>query len=77
MPVILRQDDWDKWLNAPAEEAMKLQRPWPDDELKIVKRGAEKEDVFDPNQPPPEDEYGGGDFASLDAEPSTDDDTPL
>lgn len=77
MPVILREDDWGKWLNAPAEEAMKLQRPWPDDELKIVKRGLEKEDAFDPNQPPPEDEYGGGDFVSLNEEPSTDDDRPL
>lgn len=44
MPVILREDDWDKWLESPAEEAMKLQRPWPNDSLKIVKRGADKED---------------------------------
>lgn len=44
MPVILHQDDWDKWLNAPAEEALKLQKPWPDDELKIVKRGSDKSD---------------------------------
>jgi len=45
MPVILREDDWDKWLNAPADEAMKLQRPWPDDGLKIGKRGPDKEDA--------------------------------
>lgn len=29
------------------------------------------------SQPPPEEDYGGGDFASLEYEPSTDDDTPL
>lgn len=28
-------------------------------------------------QPPPEDELGGGDIVSLEAEPSTDDDQPL
>lgn len=44
MPVILRQDDWDAWLTAPAPEAMKLQRPWPDDQLEIVARGPAKED---------------------------------
>ncbi|CAN5167892.1 SOS response-associated peptidase [soil metagenome] len=77
MPVILRPDDWDTWLNAPADEAMKLQQPWPDDGLKIVKRGPEKEDAFDPNQPSPEDDYGGGDIVSLESEPSTDDDQPL
>ena len=44
MPVILREDDWDSWLNAPAEEALKLQRPWPDDELKIVRRETQKPD---------------------------------
>ncbi len=77
MPVILREDDWDKWLSEPAEDAMRLQRPWPDDGLKIVKRGPDKEDAVGPNQPPPEDEYGGGDFVSLDEEPSTDDDMPL
>lgn len=44
MPVILNPVDWDKWLTAPADEAMKLQKPWPDDELKIVKRGADRKD---------------------------------
>jgi len=28
-------------------------------------------------EPPPEDDLGGGDICSLEAEPSTDDDTPL
>ena len=37
MPVILRsQDEIDTWLSAPTEEALKLQRPLPDDALKIV-----------------------------------------
>jgi putative SOS response-associated peptidase YedK len=37
MPVILRsQDEIDTWLLAPIEEALKLQRPLPDDALKIV-----------------------------------------
>ncbi|WP_338701627.1 MULTISPECIES: BON domain-containing protein [Bradyrhizobium] len=27
--------------------------------------------------PPPEDDYGGGDFVSLEEEPSTEDDQPL
>jgi putative SOS response-associated peptidase YedK len=36
MAVILHERDWDTWMNAPAEEAVRLQQPWPDDELKIV-----------------------------------------
>lgn len=44
MPVILHQDAWETWLTAPAPEAMKLQRPWPDDALEIVARGLAKED---------------------------------
>ena len=37
MPVILRsQDEIDTWLSAPVEAALKLQRPLPDDVLKIV-----------------------------------------
>ncbi len=30
-----------------------------------------------PAHPPPEDEFGGGDFCSLEEETSTDDDKPL
>lgn len=44
MPVILHQDDWDAWLTEDARIALKLQRPWPDDGLQIVKRGPDKSD---------------------------------
>jgi putative SOS response-associated peptidase YedK len=44
MPVILTNaDEIETWLTAPAPEAMKLQRPLPDNALKIVARG-EKQD---------------------------------
>ena len=45
MPVILTtQDEVDMWLNAPAEEALKLQRPLPDEALRIVARGARSDE---------------------------------
>ena len=45
MPVILtRPEDWCRWLTAPVEEALLLQRPLPDGELEIVLEGA-REDV--------------------------------
>ena len=44
MPAILTTgDEFDTWLAAPLEEALRLQRPFPNGSLKIVARG-EKED---------------------------------
>ncbi len=47
------------------------------DRLTLAKREPDREATPHPAQPPSEQDYGGGDFVSLNEEPSTDDDRPL
>ena len=49
MPVILtRREQIDAWLSAPNAEALKLQRPLPDDALRIVARGRRDDGPAEP-----------------------------
>jgi len=46
MPVLLTtEDDVDRWLTAPVEEELELQRPLPSDQMKIVAKGERKEEA--------------------------------
>src|SRR4051812_40533482 len=54
MPVILTtEEEREKWMTAPAGEALQLQRPLPDGSLRIVARGEKQDGGLEPIDPAP------------------------
>ncbi len=46
LPVILTElEEWETWLTAPIEEAKALQRPLPNDALRIVAEGERRDEA--------------------------------
>jgi putative SOS response-associated peptidase YedK len=45
MPVVLAPDEWDTWLTAPVDDALKLQRPLPNGAIRVVARGDRSDQV--------------------------------
>ena len=35
MPVILNEEDWDRWLDAPVEDALQLAVPYPSQLMRV------------------------------------------
>ena len=52
MPAILTtEEECDAWLSAEPAEALKLQRPLPDDQLTIVARGEREDEAPEETRP--------------------------
>jgi putative SOS response-associated peptidase YedK len=45
MPVLLTEENWDDWLQAPVEEALALQRPFPVDQMQVVATGVREDEA--------------------------------